>query len=506
MNPERAKNELESLLRLGREWLLARATGAGFSLQSNEIEISVEREKLFLGFPGETGFQTWRIVDYQYENEKISLDLTRNFGRENEKISLVPRVSAFDLSQTTELARIEKARKIARMIVESNQKTKLVRVELNRDTGRFAQIIFEDFRGSQIAAVADVSGSLTPEILVLTSVLWLEKLQNRKKNAVENVWILAERKQAKDLSKLHALLRENRKNKIRIFEISRAAAKAQNEELKELPALPMADLWRGKSGKIQTIENPGLSRTARRIIEFAPDEIDVVFSKNGETLRFLGLPFARVRKISGEEKAWFGAEAKRRQLLGEKNFAELVELIEEIKAYRRFDAPNKQHAFYRLAPESWLEAILRKNIKLLDANLILSPLHHQFRAGREQIDLLALRRDGRLVIIELKVAPDRASVFQAADYWRKIELRRRRGNLEKAKIFGDLEIPDAPALVYLVAPSLAFHKDSLRLAQSVAPEIEIYRFDLNENWRENLKVLRREKLATKEHEKDTKDF
>jgi hypothetical protein len=201
-----------------------------------------------------------------------------------------------------------------------------------------------------------------------------------------------------------------------------------------------------------------------------------------------------VRKISGEEKTWFGVEGKK-QILNEKTLAALVELIDEIKVYRRFDSPNKHHVFYRLAPESWLEAVLRKNIRLLDANLVLSPLYHQFRAERDKIDLLALRKDGRLVIIELKVAPDRAAVFQAADYWRKIELQRRNGNLQKAKIFGDLKISDAPALIYLAAPALSFHRDQTFLARTIAPEIEIYRIDLNKNWRANLKVLRREKLT-----------
>jgi len=218
------------------------------------------------------------------------------------------------------------------------------------------------------------------------------------------------------------------------------------------------------------------------------------------------LPFARVRKISGEEKAWFGVEGQK-QILSEKTFAAFVKLIEELRIYRRFDSPNRQHAFYARAPESWLEAVLRKNIKLLDANLILSPLYGQFRAEREHIDLLALRRDGRLVIIELKVAPDRAAVLQAADYWRKIELQRRSGNLEKAKIFGEAEILNQPALVYLAAPTLSHHKDAGFLAEhAIAPEIEIYRFDVNENWREHLKILRREKLTAKRHEKDTKKF
>ncbi|HEX8734337.1 MAG TPA: hypothetical protein VF721_03375 [Pyrinomonadaceae bacterium] len=490
MNPERAKYELESLLQTRQEWLLVFSTGKSFSLQTCEIEITLEREKLFCGFLSEKGFQTWRIADYQFENEKIRLDLTRNFGRENEKISLVPRAAALDLSREAELARIEKARKIANLIVQRNPKTKLVRARLNQETGRFAQIIFEDFGGRQTAAVADVSASLTPEILLSTTILWLENLRNRKKNAIENVWILAEKKQARDLSKLHALLRGNWKDKIKLFEISRTGANAQSEELKEIPALSINDLWRGKASKIQTVENLELSETARKIVEFAPEEIDVVFSRNGETVRFAGLPFARVRKISGVEKAWFGVETNK-QILREKTFAELIKLIEELKIYRRFDAPNKHHAFYARAPESWLEAALRKNIKLLDANLILSPLYHQFRAERDKIDLLALRKDGRLVIIELKVAPDRAAVFQAADYWRKIERQRRSGNLQKAKIFGDLEIANAPALIYLAAPRLAFHKDQTFLAQAIAPEIEIYRFDLNENWRGRLKVLER---------------
>ncbi|MFH4247079.1 hypothetical protein WAI89_20205, partial [Acinetobacter baumannii] len=88
----------------------------------------------------------------------------------------------------------------------------------------------------------------------------------------------------------------------------------------------------------------------------------------------------------------------------------------------------------------WLESILRRNIGLIDANLILSPIYNQFRTASAKIDLLALRRDGRLVIIELKTSPDRETVFQAADYWRRIELQRRRGELARHRLFDDLEI------------------------------------------------------------------
>ena len=167
-------------------------------------------------------------------------------------------------------------------------------------------------------------------------------------------------------------------------------------------------------------------------------------------------------------------------------------MIENLQNFRRFDTPNSRHEFYRRAPEAWLESMLRKNIKLLDANLVLSPLYHQFRAGREQIDLLALRCDGRLVIVELKVKSDREMIFQAVDYWRKIELQKRKGNLNRARLFGDLQISDQPAIVYLAAPTLAFHRDYNFLARTISGEIEFHRFNLAENWRENLKVLKRE--------------
>ena len=87
-----------------------------------------------------------------------------------------------------------------------------------------------------------------------------------------------------------------------------------------MPRLKIADLWRGaKTKEIKLAENTQISEMAQRIIEFAPDEIDAVFSKNGETLRFCGLPFVRLRKIFTEEKFWFGVEIAK-QILTENNF------------------------------------------------------------------------------------------------------------------------------------------------------------------------------------------
>ncbi|MGI8467642.1 MAG: hypothetical protein ACR2N3_04245 [Pyrinomonadaceae bacterium] len=490
MNTDDAKNELIFHLEKAREWLLINGAEKSFALTNDEIELAFERGKILLSFPSDRGFQTWRVTNYKFEKQKIHLNLSRNFGVEKAKIELAPRVSADEFSETTELARIEKTNKIARLIIENQPRAKLVRVSLKKENGRLAQIIFENPQGSQIAVFVDVSGTLASERILTTAILEAEKLRGRKKNPIEKIWILAERKSARNLQKLLALLKQNWQASVQIIEFS----EKENKNPQPLSHLTISDLWRAKPSKISAVENSILSETARKIIAFAPKEIDAIFTNRGETLRFQGLPFARIRKLGDAEKAWFGVEAKR-QSLNEKTFEEFLELIENLKIYRRFDTPNKRHAFYALAPEAWLESILRRNIKRLDANLILSPIYNQFRAGRDKIDLLALRKDGRLIVIELKTSADRASVFQALDYWREIEIERRTGNLQKAEIFGDAEIKREPTLVYLAAPLLAFDRDFKFLAQTVSPEIEIYRFDLNQNWREKLRVIRQEKTS-----------
>jgi hypothetical protein len=132
---------------------------------------------------------------------------------------------------------------------------------------------------------------------------------------------------------------------------------------------------------------------------------------------------------------------------------------------------------------------------LLDANLILSPIYNQFRASNNRIDLLALRKDGRLVIIELKTSPDRDVVFQAADYWRKIELQRRKGKLAEANLFDGSEIADKPAIIYLAAPAWSFHRDFGFYARMLSKEIELWRFELHEDWRDKIKVIARKNYS-----------
>jgi hypothetical protein len=478
--------ELRELIAAYPEWLLIRGSGRSFPIFGKEIEVSANDGRTLLGFVDEGGFHSWRLNEFKFNDGAIELDVAGPFAKKRETMRLVPRESAAALAAAVELARLEKANEAAKLIESSFAVTNIIRVDLNAENGRLGQIIFERDK-QRIAALADVTASLTPESVLAASMMWLEKLAARNKNPISDILIVAENRQARALQKLHALLNDRWKAKITIGEISR---RKEPPIILELPKRKIRELWREKTKRLSIPRDPEPSDTAGRLIELAPDKIDIVYSKQGETLRFLGLPFARVRSLLGKEKAWSGVN-KARRILTEENWHETVDLIRDLEKYRSAKSENTRHEYYRTSPEAWLESILRRDIRQLDANLILSPIYNQFRTSNDKIDLLALRRDGRLVIIELKTQPDREMIFQAADYWRKIELQRRRGILGEADLFDGREILDKPVLVYMVAPALSFHRDYEFFARSLAPEIELWRFELHENWRAEIKVLAR---------------
>ena len=483
VNAEELAHELRTRIDSHFEWLLVREGGRTFPLRRNEIDVTFASGKVVLGMFDDTGFETSDVRAIKLDGDELVLDLSSRSGLESGSVSLIPRASARDLIRGIELARLERANAIAAALIETFPEYRLSRVALNMENARLAQIFIVDALKREVAVLADVTATMIHEAVMTTAMLWLEKLRSRKK-PINDVWIVAERKQARNLRTLHALLNEDAAARFRIFELSVAPV----IELKEFKR--PASLWREKPKKISLPSEIKPTETAQRIIELSPDRIDVIYSKQGETLRFLGLPFARVRTVAGHQRAWFGIDRVRRPLL-ESTWSDFLALLRDLETYRSPSTPNNRHEFYRMSPEAWLEAILRRDIRKLDANLILSPIYNQFRASADKIDLLAIRRDGRLIIIELKTSPDREMVYQAADYWRKIEIQRRRGELARVRAFGDMKIADKAPLVYAVAPALSFHRDFGFFARTLRKETEIWRFDLREDWRAAVRVVSR---------------
>jgi hypothetical protein len=343
-----------------------------------------------------------------------------------------------------------------------------------------------------VAAPVVPAGAEVVESFLTSALLWFVRLGEGERGA-QRLWLAAPRALASAVRERLPLLREGLRERVSVYELGEGEC-----GLSPLRVPTLEELLDASATKLSRATPRGPCELAAGIIALAPGEIDFVRARHGETLRFQGLPFARVRRVAGEEHLWFGV-GRRRALFEEGSEPDFLNLLAALKEHRRADAPGRRHALYRAAPEAWLEALLRRDVTRLDPGLRLAPIHAQFRAApgaaARPVDLLALRRDGRLVVVELKVSEDASLALQGADYWRRVEAQRRAGHITRARLFGDAELSDEPPLLYLAAPMLRFHRSFHTLARCLSTRVETYRLDLNEDWRAGVRVVRRCDLA-----------
>ncbi|HEU4836085.1 MAG TPA: hypothetical protein VFS90_16775 [Pyrinomonadaceae bacterium] len=496
---ESAYREISALLREYAEWLFV-SDDVAQSLRRDEIEVVVERERLLVSCWTEKGTRLWRVVAWDWNGQLVALQVSRKTVVS--LIELIPRTSAKAITATIRVARQTRCERLAQLAAASYFGSSVERFSLSRGTkpgqpGRYAQVLLKT-RRERVAVVGPVVSSQPAAVdaFLSSSLLWFRRTCDRVKPPyVQQLWLIVSPDLLKPLLYRVALLRESLRSIIKVFTVDEDLTL-----LTEALTPDKDDLWHKKLARFPPVAAAIASELSLAIVAEAPDAIDIVHSRHGETLRYFGLPFARVRSLLGREKLWFGISRAHRRLLDESTMNDWHNLLHDLRQHRSATAVDHRHAFYRAVPEAWLESLLRRDITKLDPGLIIAPLHAQFRTARgaklgiRPIDLLALRQDGRLVVIELKVSEDREHVLQGADYWRRVEAHRRRGHIARAKLFGARTIKDEAPLVYLVAPTLRVHPAFQTLARFISSDIEIYRFDINEDWRTSVRVMRRERV------------
>ncbi|HEV2387605.1 MAG TPA: hypothetical protein VGS20_10165 [Candidatus Acidoferrales bacterium] len=229
-----------------------------------------------------------------------------------------------------------------------------------------------------------------------------------------------------------------------------------------------------------------------RIRALAPGSIDsaVVPGTGQVAWRFRGLEFAR----------WTGGLIRfgltgRQSELGEPDWDDLRRLVTSLAASRQPGAGGND-PLYRVAKERWLESMVLADPARIEPRLDASQVYSQVPAfsasDRGVLDLLAITREGRLAVIELKADEDLQLACQAVDYWLRVRWHQHEGDFERYGYFPGKTFDPAPPLLYLVAPALRFHPATRILLRYLSPEITICRVGLNEGWRDGLQVIQRE--------------
>jgi hypothetical protein len=522
---EEAHERLCALLASRGEWFCAEASAGRVraaesfrvpvNLRAGDFEVRVANGALHFSCWTETGARTWRVAAWEWSGGKIVLRVERRAGAERATLELVPRASARADAEAVVAARRAACERWAAAVCAHAPGSKIESVRLSAgarrsEPGRYARALLRRGRRELIAATGALVALRTHETdaMLASALAWWLRLGDggrekgkRRASGAARLWLVASRELSQPVAERVALLREEVRGAIKLFEsdmsdVTARASQSETNKLTEVETPRLESLLNG-ARRFRYAPRAEMSEAAAQLVALAPAEIDVIRARHGETVRFNGLAFARVRRVSGRERVWLGVSgAGQRILLDEGNTRELAKLLDELASHRCADAEDKRHAYFRAAPEAWLESVLRRDISRLDPGLVVAPLYVQFRtsragAGARPVDLLALRRDGRLVVIELKVSEDAALPIQGADYWRRVEAHRLNGDLRRARLFGDLEIADEPPLVYLAAPIFRFHRGFHTLARMIDPAIEMFRFDLNEDWRAGVSVVRR---------------
>ncbi len=346
-------------------------------------------------------------------------------------------------------------------------------------------------RGSQAFAVLGASPNedgATIDGILTFGLIWLEHMRARaRRYSVQGLRLFVPRKTAAVIA--HRMAALACPEEVELYEYEPLQWRIRRIPRSDAGNLATRIVPRGEIE--QAIA--GAMPLAERIRRLAPEAIRVGVAPASQevTLRFRGLEFARWRMGA----MWYGL-GERQEVLTLEKWPALESLVQQLETHRHPLASDTKHRFYRAQPERWLETMVASEPMRIDPRLDSRHIYAQVPAfsygDRGMIDLLAVTRDGRLAVIELKASEDIQLVMQAVDYWLRVRFHHAQDDFRRFGYFPEVPLNPKPPMLFLVAPGFRFHPSMDIVLRYLSPEIEIARVALAENWRRGLRVVFRQ--------------
>lgn len=473
-----------------------------FVLSKNSLSFTVEFNKLIFAYWTLETSESWRVISYQIKQNQLVVEVLIPFQKKTTTYLLQKKTNNSQVidfnkkaSRANYLTLLEKLIKqhFYSYIIEKSSLSQSIEYGYKIAIAR----LLIKYENSLIAAVG-ISQNENPQFLASLlgqGLKWLAALKTRFMPIPVNKLIFFVPPKATKLLAERLTLIKILESEIEIFEVDELASKISSAQ-----AFDQGDLGllanRLKLNYCKIISDKSINEQLQWIRSLAPNLIELKPNLQNTKINFSinGLEFATVR-LQKNTNVKFGLSTERKTLNSE-NQEELVKLIREITYYRQVYSPNKQHKYYQTRSEAWLESAICHNLNYLDVNLDINCFYRQVPIIKDSsrfIDILAVTKDGQLVIIELKASEDKESLFQCLDYWLRIEWYRLRNNL--SNYFPTIKLKDRAALVYLVTPKLRSHPDLSLLGNFIDKKVPLYRIEINDNWRQELKVESHIKLT-----------
>jgi hypothetical protein len=450
--------------------------------------------KLILNCWGDGWSRSWRIISCEQSPERLTLECAKQMGLKRCALTLSRGAGV----KEARAARKEFAHKLAAMIETNLPALRIENAVASRNdrrhlSGVHVRLIIRD-RGKRFAGLGVSESELQPNIdaALGAGLTWLDELR-RRSGSVDGLMIFAPHCDTLATRLTAISSAEN----VALFRINEA--KNTVDPVSPFDQGDLNDSFR-KAARRAHWPRPGMlppdsAMLVESVRRLAPDHIEAHHRGAWVSLSISGLEVARV--WINRRRVEFGI-GEARIKLDHRNEADLQKLIQETISRRRPESRFRNEMIFRFQPERWLESILSRDVTAIDATLDPRFAYSQVPTYRGEqrtfIDLLAATREGRLVVMELKVSEENEFPFQALDYWLRVEWHRSRGDFQRRGYFEGLSLIDAPPLLYLVAPLFRFHETTKLLASSIHERVPVYRIGINEDWRTGVKVLLRERV------------
>jgi hypothetical protein len=330
------------------------------------------------------------------------------------------------------------------------------------------------------------------DALLANGLIWLDWLRGRSDRLTISGLKLFLPREAVELTAHRAAYLNRRALQLEMFDWSSRDARALPVDLKDFGNVSSHLVHRGQTQALVERHRD----TLRELLGETLDEVQLAADADFLSVRVRGLEVARIEgQIS--PRIFFGVEGIRRRLEGSGR-ADFRNFVRSVLEIRRAGSSDRDHDFYRLQNERWLESLLLRDITKLDSALAPGAVYPQVPAfvagGRGVIDILAATRDGRLAVIELKLDEHINLPMQGLDYWLRVKWLAERGEFHRRGYFPGIELSPQPPRLYLVSPAFRFHSSTDSMLRYLDPSIQIIKVGLNAQWREQIQVLfRRER-------------
>jgi len=474
-----------------------------FDLERAKYSVSGENNKCLLHLWSEERNAVRRVLDVETKGETLRL-MVQKFGQGRPSRLDIHRERDPRSASAKRMARASYQRVLTRVLKKHFADWTLIQLNTAMDLERsFGPIYARGLikRGLSAFAVLGVNRQELQSSIdgaITFGVLWLESCRSAHagKLAVEGLRLFLPRGCA-------ALVRE------RMAHLDQLAAKWQLYELDERTdeciGVDILDCGNVNTRLVRCPEEADIQeRFAEPIalVRGLMSEAEVAAISPAEiSFRCHGLEFARARLTAVPGRFWgvpeivFGVGPEERAL-HDRTMPEFEILIRSIGEVRHADGPHECR-WWRLHPERWLESLVVRSITALDnqfdPRFVYSHVPAFYAADRGMIDVLALTREGRLAVIELKADEDIHLPLQGIDYWSRVVWHQERDEFHKFGYFAGREISGQSPLLVLVAPALHVHPATDILLRYISPQIDWMLLGIDERWRKGLRAVFRKK-------------